>query len=370
MNPRNFRIGILGGGQLAKMTAISARKLGFEVLTLDPSPEPPASQVAKHIRGDFRNPHDIRKFSDMCDVMVLDIENVSVEDFYASEEHIAKKLIPSPEVVIKIKDKFLQKKIVSENGVPTPRFDTFPPSKEKFDFPVVQKLRIGGYDGRGVKIVNSEKEFILDRHTYLEEFVNIKKELAVIVAIDRRGNYVVYPVVEMVFDRKANILDYLVVPARIPKDVEESAKKVALKSAQSFSSPGIFAVEMFWIGNNTVLFNEIAPRPHNSGHYTIEACYTSQFEQIVRIAVGLPLGSPELISPCVMINLLGEGEGEPYYEGLEEVLAIPGVSVHIYGKSKVFPFRKMGHITILDKDVESAIEKARFVKSKVKVKGK
>lgn len=369
MNPREFRIGILGGGQLAKMTAISARKLGFEVLTLDPSPEPPASQVAKHIMGDFRNPKDVRKFSYMCEVMILDIENVSVEDFYASEEYVAKKLIPSPEVILKIKDKFIQKKIVSENNVPTPRFDNFPPLKERFDFPVVQKLRTGGYDGRGVKIINSEREFILDKETYLEEFVNIKKELASIVAIDRRGSYVVYPVVEMVFDRKANILDYLVVPARIPKDVEEEAKKVALRSAQSFGSPGIFAVEMFWCDDG-VLFNEIAPRPHNSGHYTIEACYTSQFEQIVRIAVGLPLGSPELISPCVMINLLGEGEGTPYYEGLEEVLSIPGVSIHIYGKSRVFPFRKMGHITILDKDVESAIEKAKFVKSKVKVKGK
>ncbi len=242
-----------------------------------------------------------------------------------------------------------------------------------FGFPVIQKAKMGGYDGKGVQMLRSEAD--LDKHlqtaSFIEELVDIDKELAVIVARNMEGQTKCYPVVEMLFDDRTNICDSVMAPARISKEVEAKSIEVSVKSIEALEGVGIFAVELFLTQDGRVLVNEIAPRPHNSGHYTVEACATSQFEQIIRAVTNLPLGSTKLISPAVMINLLGEEgyEGEPFIDGIHDALEIPELSFHFYGKSFTKPFRKMGHITVLDDDIDKALEKAMKAKDILKIKG-
>ncbi|GFP43385.1 5-(carboxyamino)imidazole ribonucleotide synthase, partial [Candidatus Hakubella thermalkaliphila] len=356
-----------------KMMAQKAKKIGFYVTVLDPTPDCPATQVAdKQVVGDFYDENKLRELVEESDVTTYDIEHIDVE---VLKELFDKghKIYPSPYLLDVIQDKLKQKDVLYKGGIPVPRYQKVESSicLEKFGFPIVQKARKGGYDGRGVVVLRDKGD--LDKaikvESLVEEFIDFEKELAVMVARNAKGEVRCYPVVEMVFDERANICDMVIAPARIEKEIEEQAKKIAIKSIEALDGVGIFGVEMF-LAKNKVLVNEIAPRPHNSGHYTIEACLTCQFEQHVRAITGLPLGSTKLLSPAVMVNLLGEErcQGHSTIEGLNKALSISGLSFHFYGKKVTRPFRKMGHVTILDENLERAIEKAKKVKDFLKVK--
>ncbi|MCA6213453.1 5-(carboxyamino)imidazole ribonucleotide synthase [Thermococcus bergensis] len=368
-------IGILGGGQLAKMMAQEAKKLGFKVAILDPQEEPAAKGVSDyHIVGSFKDENAIRKLAEISDVVTYDIEHVNVKTLKELEDE-GFEIHPSPRVLEVIQDKLLQMEVMKKAGIPVPKFvkadkEEIIEKALKFGFPLVQKTRREGYDGKGVRIIRSENELdkLILEDSMLQEFVKIEKEIAVMVARDLEGNVAAYPVVEMYFN-EANILDTLIAPARISEDLAEKAQKIAVKAVEALDGVGIFGVEMFLTPDGKIYLNEIAPRPHNSGHYTIEACLTSQFEQHIRAIVELPLGSPELLLPAVMFNLLGEGTGKPKVIGLKEALRYPGVYVHIYGKSLVKPLRKMGHVTVVNKDLEKALEIANKVKKIIKVVG-
>lgn len=381
-----FKIGIIGGGQLGKMMTQEAKKMGFYVSILDPTKDSPASQVAdRQIIGNFYERDKIRELAQISDVITFDLEHIDSQALkdLALEGYT---IHPSPKILEIIQDKSKQKDILNKNNVPIPKYKKIDTSNfsssieiiKEFGFPLVLKTCKGGYDGRGVFVIKNEEEFqnlikskpaLLNSELLVEEFIDIEKELAVNVARNTKGEIKAYPVVEMIFDKRANICDMVIAPARIKKEIERKAKQIAVKIMNILDGVGIFGIEMFLTKNGKVLVNEIAPRPHNSGHYTIEACPTSQFEQHIRAITGLPLGSTDLLTPAVMINLLGEPgyEGEPIYIGIEEALAIPGVNVHIYGKKITKPFRKMGHVTVVDKDIEKAIKKAEKVKKIIKV---
>ncbi len=367
------RIGIIGGGQLGKMMAQKARKMGFYVAVLDPTPHCPAAQVAdKQIVGDFYAESKLRELVETSDVTTYDIEHIDVQVLKRLYDK-GHRIHPSPYVLEIIQDKLAQKDLLSNKGLPVPKYlkvDS-PTCLERFGFPVVQKARKGGYDGRGVIVLKDKGDIAqaIRAESFIEEYIDHDKELAVMVARSTTGEMRCYPVVEMDFEATANICDMVIAPARIEKEIEEQAKKVAMGAVEALNGVGIFGVEMF-LANGSVLINEIAPRPHNSGHYTIEACVTCQFEQHIRAITGLPLGETTLLSPAVMVNLLGsEGHiGPPLLEGLREALSVPGLSFHFYGKGETRPFRKMGHVTILDENLERAIEKAQKTRALLKVK--
>lgn len=264
---------------------------------------------------------------------------------------------------------------MDENGIPVPKYKSVDSDEDlsSFGFPVIQKAKLEGYDGKGVLMLKSAEAVsdCIKAESFIEELVDIDKELAIIVARNIEGEIKCYPVVEMLFDDRTNICDIVMAPAGITKAVEEKVIEIATKSIKVLDGVGIFGVELFLTNSGEVLVNEIAPRPHNSGHYTVEACATSQFEQIIRAVTNLPLGSTKLISPAVMVNLLGEEgyEGEPFIEGIREALKIPELSFHFYGKSFTKPFRKMGHITVLGDSVDEALTKAMKAKDLLKVKG-
>jgi len=370
------KIGIIGGGQLGKMLAQKAKQMGFYVISLDPSPECPAASVSDElIVSDFYNPEKLKELVRKSDITTYEIEHINtavLKDFYDKGYHI----YPSPYCLEIIQDKFKQKQIFKNANLPVPRFEKVTHLDvsffEKFGFPCVQKASKGGYDGRGVVVIKSKEDLnkVLETESFVEELVDIKKELAVMVARNKRGDVKSYPVVEMVFEQSANILDFLVAPARIDEKIAQRAREVAIKVVEALDGVGVFGVELFLTKDDEILINEVAPRPHNSGHYTIEACVTSQFEQHLRAICDLPLGSTKQLSPAVMINLLGEKgyKGRPKIEGLAESLSIEGVSFHFYGKKMTAPFRKMGHVTIVDDNLEVAIEKAKRVKEVLKIK--
>lgn len=374
-HPMDFRIGILGGGQLGKMLAQEAKKLNFAVTVLDPTPECPAfSLVDRQIVAGFYDEDKIRELVVSSDITTFEIEHINtgiLKELSAKGHNI----YPSPRVLEIIQDKSKQKHMLDDHGIPTASWaivkGDIANAVRDFGIPTVQKACKGGYDGRGVFVIEKPEDIenALECDSFLEELIPVEKELAVMVARSTKGEIKCYPVVEMTFDQKANICDDTVAPARIDKSVKQRAEDLAVRCVKALDGVGIFGIEMFLTRDERVLVNEIAPRPHNSGHYTIEACITSQFEQHLRAITGLPLGCPELMMPAVMVNLLGaEGhQGKPYFEGVDEILSIPGVSLHIYGKKETKPFRKMGHVTIVDKDLDGALEKAEIVKKTIKV---
>ncbi|WP_041077297.1 5-(carboxyamino)imidazole ribonucleotide synthase [Thermotoga caldifontis] len=368
------KIGIIGGGQLARMMCLEAKKMGFYVVVLDPTPKSPAGQIAdEEIVADFFDSNKIEELVRKVDVTTVDLENVDVETLKklcleGCEVH------PSPFVLEIVRDKFLQKEFLRSKNIPVVEYKPVLDLREdakSFGFPVVQKLRRGGYDGRGVFVLKSEKDLeeALKGETYLEKFARIKKELAVMVARNKKGDIACYPVVEMYFDEKRNICQIVIAPARINERLSKLAQDIAVSVVEAFEGVGIFGIEMFLDEADELFVNEVAPRPHNSGHYTIEACVTSQFEQHLRAIMNLPLGSTKLLSPAVMVNILGEEghRGKPVVKGLEEALAIEGLSFHFYGKKETRPYRKMGHITVLDEDVEKALQKAMKAKEILKI---
>lgn len=372
MNPLDVVIGILGGGQLAKMTAQAARKMGFHVRVLDPTPRCPASTVAEQVVGSFRDPDDIIQFIHQCHIITFDLEHVEITPLKVFEGQ--KRIIPSPKVLEIIQNKLLQRQIFKSAGLPVPEFWEIT-SKEDIEryLPVVQKSLTGGYDGRGTVILKSKEDLSksLDGPTFIEQFIEIEKELGLMVVRDEKGRIALYEVVEMVFHPEGNLLDYLFCPAKLSDTLRKEAQELAIEAVKALDGVGLFGVELFLDRDGKLYINEVAPRPHNSGHHTIEACYTSQFEQHVRVITGLPLGATTLMKPAAMFNLLGEEGygGKPIYEGLAEALAIPGVSVHIYGKEKTFPLRKMGHVTIVGDSLNEVLDKMRKAKALLKVKG-
>jgi len=374
-NYSTLRVGIIGGGQLGKIMAQKAKKMGFHVTILDPTPNCPAAQVSdKQIIGGF---HDERKLSQLVeenDVTTFELEHVDTSILKKMYDD-GNKIYPSPYLIELIQDKFKQKELLDKKGIPVPLYKEVKSEAclESFGFPVIQKARKGGYDGKGVVLLKSKDDLskAIKADSFIEELVDIEKEIAVMVARNIEGEIVCYPVVEMLFDERVNICDIVIAPARIDEEIRKQVEEIAIKSIEVLDGVGVFGVELFLTKDNRILLNEIAPRPHNSGHYTIESCLTSQFEQLIRAVTNLPLGSTKLISPSAMVNLLGEEgyKGEPIIEGIHEALEISGLSFHFYGKEQTSPFRKMGHITVLDESLDEALKKAQIAKQILKVKG-
>lgn len=370
-----MKVGILGGGQLGRMLLQQAANYPVETWVMENDTHCPSAHLCHHfIKGDIRDFDAVYAFGQLVDSLTIEIEHVNVEALEILEKE-GKTIVPSPAALRTIKDKILQKQCYLQNQLPSPSFLI---TKNKLDtinlisfLPAVQKLAVGGYDGKGVQVLKNEKDLekAFDAPSVLEKMVDIYKEIAITVAIDSKGQFVCYPPVEMVFDPILNLLDYQICPADLPTIILEKAKSIAIKTAKAFQSPGLFAIELFVDQANEVWVNETAPRVHNSGHHTIEAHYSSQFDMLWRIILNYPLGETNYIKPSVMVNLVGaEGfKGDVFYNGLEDVLSIPNVFVHLYGKQQTSPGRKMGHITIMGDDVSILMEKAILVKQQLTV---
>lgn len=372
-----LRIGIIGGGQLGKMTAQIAKRMGFYVTVLDPVPKCPAEHIADaQIVGSLYDPSKLRELAQISDVITFDVEHIDTHTLKQLQEE-GTHIYPSPHLLETIQDKLKQKQVLTQHKVPVPNYQQIDVLTPEFlatvSLPVVQKARTGGYDGKGVVVLKTmaDADKILPTPSLLEEYIDFEKELAVMVARTQHGEIACYPVVEMVFDAQTNICDIVAAPAAIAPELAQKAQQVAIQAVEALDGVGIFGVEMFLTRTGEVLVNEIAPRPHNSGHYTIEACSTCQFEQLIRIISGLPLGETRLLTPVVMANLLGEVgyTGKPLIDGLSEALAIPGLTFHLYGKEITQPSRKMGHITVIDATLDHALAKIHQAKAVLKIKG-
>ncbi|MBS1755390.1 MAG: 5-(carboxyamino)imidazole ribonucleotide synthase [Ferruginibacter sp.] len=369
------KVGILGGGQLGRMLLQAAINYPVETFVMEKDEHCPAAHLCHHFtKGDISNFEDVYAFGKGLDALTIEIESVNAEALEKLEaEGIS--IYPKPGALKIIKDKILQKQFYKINQIPSSEFII---TQNKFELqqhlnflPAAHKIAMGGYDGRGVELLktNADIERGFDAPAVLEKLVAVKKEIAVIVAVDNNNNTAIYPPVDMVFDNMLNLLDYQVSPASLAEKVLWKVEAVALKVVKDLKSPGIFAVELFVDIDDNVFVNETAPRVHNSGHHTIEANYSSQFDMLWRVMLGYPLGSTEHILPAAIVNLLGEPgyNGEAIYEGLTEIMDIENVFVHIYGKKETKPGRKMGHITILSKEKQELIHQANRVKQTLKV---
>jgi 5-(carboxyamino)imidazole ribonucleotide synthase len=371
------RIGLIGGGQLGRMLVKAAKRLGCTCVVLDPLAGSPAGQVAGHqIVGDYSDPACLRELAEACDLITFELEDIDTAPLEALEAE-GHRIHPRPQLLAMIQDKYRQKCFLRDAGIPTSEFVDMPRPDvgefARFGYPLVQKARRGGYDGRGVVVMQDPSGYAghLPVPGYIERYVEADKELAVLVARNPAGDTRVYPTVEMRFRARDNVLDFLLAPAGIPPDTAKRAEELAVRTVEAMDGVGVFGIEMFLTGAGELMVNEVAPRTHNSGHHTIEACVTDQFEQHLRAVLGLPLGSTRQLSPAAMVNLLGEPgyAGRPLISGLAAVLAIPGVCVHIYGKAVTKPGRKMGHVTIIEETVEAACDKARQVKESIRILG-
>lgn len=369
------RLGILGGGQLGRMLIQSALDFNLDIKILDPDENAPCKKVAgAFVVGKLTDFDTVYNFGKDCDILTIEIENVNTEALKKLRAE-GKKVFPQPEVIELIQDKRTQKQFYKDHGIPTAEFILTEDRNDVHNYrdflPAVNKLGKEGYDGRGVQILRSEADLdkAFDAKGLLEKLINFKKEIAVIVARNEKGEITSFPPVELVFHPKANLVEYLFAPAEIPDTVAREADAIAKKVISKLDMVGLLAVEMFVDQDDHVLVNEVAPRPHNSGHQTIEANYTSQYEQHLRAIFDLPLGNTEALIPSAMVNLLGEDgyTGEARYEGLNAVMEQRGVHIHLYGKKLTKPFRKMGHVTIIDHDVATLKEKVNFVKQTLKV---
>jgi 5-(carboxyamino)imidazole ribonucleotide synthase len=359
------------------MMTKKAKQLGCEVHVLDPYPQSPAGMVATYQTiGRFDDAEKIREVVEACDVTTYDIEHIDAA-ILATLEQEGHVIYPTPTLLAVVQDKLLQKELLVAQDIPTSEFvacdEPTIADAGVFGFPVVQKARKGGYDGKGVSVIHSQDDAsaLLHCPSIFEKMVDIKMELAVMVARNPQGDIVTYPVTEMEFDARANLLDFLLVPARISDEVAEEAQALAARVVKALDGVGVFGVEMFLDTSGKLLVNEVAPRPHNSGHYTLDACATCQFEQHIRAILALPLGSAQLWAPATMINLIGEpgSTGAARIVGLTEAMATPGATVHIYGKNECRPFRKMGHITVVDDSMDRALEKAKQLRDVVTFHG-
>ena len=375
----DFKLGILGGGQLGKMLLTETRKFDIQTYVLDPSPEAPSRMACNQFfQGSLMDYDTVYNFGKQVDVLTFEIELVNLEALEQLEME-GVKVYPSPKTLRGIQNKGRQKAFYRENNLPTSDFSYFNSLKElmvaflegKVTVPFVWKSTEFGYDGNGVKIVRhaTDLENLPDVECIAEDMVPFKNELAVIVVRNPKGEIKTYPVVEMEFHPEANQVEYVICPARIDEKVALKARNLALQISEAFGHVGLLAVEMFQTENDEILINEVAPRPHNSGHYSIESSYTSQFENHLRAILDLPLGATDSKINGIMVNLVGEEgfSGGVVYENIEKILAIDGVTPHIYGKRETRPFRKMGHVTIVNSDMEKARKVAEEVKKLIRV---
>jgi len=375
----DFKLGILGGGQLGKMLLYETRKFDIHTKVLETSNEAPCRIACdEFILGSLMDFDAVYNFGKLVDVLTIEIENVNLDALEKLEQE-GVKVYPPTNTLRTIQNKATQKLFYTDNGIPTADFSRFAYASEIKDaienggleFPFVWKAAQFGYDGQGVKVVRSSDDLaeLPAGECIAEKMIPFKNELAVIVVRNPSGEVVTYPVVEMEFHPEANQVEYVICPARIADAVAEKAKKIALKVSKKIGHVGILAVEMFQTQEDEILVNEVAPRPHNSGHYSIEASYTNQFEQHIRAILDLPLGKTDSKVAGIMVNLVGaEGHtGDVVYKNISEIIAMDGVTPHIYGKKQTRPFRKMGHVTIINKDIDEARRVAQKVKEMIKV---
>ncbi|MDB5199903.1 MAG: 5-(carboxyamino)imidazole ribonucleotide synthase [Chitinophagaceae bacterium] len=370
------KIGILGGGQLGRMLLQAAANYPVETFVMENDNECPAAHLCNHfINGDIKNFDDVYNFGKELDAITIEIESVNEEALQRLEDE-GVLIYPNPSALSIIKNKILQKQFYKEYEIPTAEFAV---TKSLDDianypgfFPAIHKIAQGGYDGRGVISIKNKEDFIMgfDEPAVLERKINIDKEIAIIVA-SNGIEMVVYPAIEMIFHPLLNLLDYQLSPAELPEKTLWKMEAIATKVVKNLNSPGIFAVEMFIDKDNNIWVNETAPRVHNSGHHTIEANYSSQFDMLWRIMLGYPLGNTKHILPAAIVNIIGEenSTGDANYPGLEHVLQMENVFVHIYGKKQTRPGRKMGHVTILSKERQELIHTAHKIKQNLKVIG-
>ena len=375
----DFTIGILGGGQLGKMLLYETRKYDIRTHVLDPNPQAPCKiSCNKFTEGSLMDYDTVYNFGKQVDVLTFEIEAVNVEALETLEKE-GKTVYPSAQTLRKIQKKGVQKEFYESNGIPTAQFKRYETKqllteaivRKEHSFPFVWKSCEGGYDGKGVSVIRDDEDLIPlpEVSCIAEEMIPFKNELAVIVVRNPKGDVKTYPVVEMEFHPEANQVEYVICPARIEKTIADKARAVAKKVSKSFEHVGILAVELFQTHNDEILVNEVAPRPHNSGHFSIEGSFTNQFEQHLRAILNLTLGSTKSKVGSVMVNLVGEEgyTGQVYYENIENIMSLNGVTPHIYGKRETRPFRKMGHVTIIDEDINEARRVAEKVKQKIKV---
>lgn len=375
----NKKLGILGGGQLGKMMLYTTRKWDIKTFVLDPSNDAPAKLACDvFIQGDLMDFQTVLDFGNKVDVLTIEIENINIKALYELKKN-GVKVYPQPEVIEIIQDKSIQKKFYTKNSIPTSNYKSFTSlenlknaiAKGNLSFPFVWKAARMGYDGYGVSVIKSNKdlESLIDCDCIAEDYIAFQNELSVIISRREQGEVKAYPVVEMEFDPNANQVEYVICPARIPSKTALKAKEIALEVSKKYKHVGLLAVEMFLIDTGEILVNEVAPRPHNSGHLTIESSYTSQFEQHIRAILNLPLGNCDNKIPGVMVNLVGKQNysGPVIYKNIDQILAINGVTPHLYGKKETRSYRKMGHVSIVNKDLEKARQIAEEVKSIIEV---
>lgn len=373
-----LKVGILGGGQLGRMLLQAAINYPVETFVLENDNDCPAAHLCHHfVKGDIKDFDAVYAFGKNLDALTIEIENVNIDALEKLESE-GKKIYPKPTVLKTIKNKILQKEYYKKFEIPTSDFvitqNLADLQKHEDRLPAVHKVGEGGYDGRGVQLLKSKEDLQagFDAPSVLEKMVNIDKEIAQMVAINEKGETALYPPVEMIFDPVLNLLDYQLCPANLDQKTLWKIEAIALSVVRNFKTAGLFAVEMFVNRNGDVLVNETAPRVHNSGHHSIEAHYSSQFDMLWRIMLGYPLGNTAAILPSIMVNIIGADgySGEAHYEGLEDVLKIDNVFVHLYGKKQTKPGRKMGHVTVISKEKQDLLHKANKIKKTLIVKSK
>lgn len=371
----SFRFGLIGGGQLGRMLIQEAINFDVNIHVLDNDVEAPCKSLATSFtHGAITDYETVYQFGKDKDLITIEIENVNVDALEQLEKE-GKEVYPQPHILRLIKDKGLQKSFYQKHGIPTAPFYLVQSKSELSDdeinFPYVQKLRTGGYDGKGVQIIKTKEDLIqaFDAPSVIEQMIPFDKELSVIVARNKNGETKTFPVVECEFNPDANLVELLFSPANISQELEKKASELAIQVIDQLGMIGILAVEFFLTKEGDLLVNEIAPRPHNSGHHTIECNVCSQFEQHLRSVLNLPLGDTSMIQAGAMINLLGEVgyNGPVFYSGLEKVIGLKGVQPHIYGKTQTKPFRKMGHITITDDTIEKVLSRTKEVQKEIRV---
>ena len=371
----NLKLGILGGGQLGRMLIQQAINYNVTIKVLDPDREAPCRKLCDEFTvGSLGDYETVYNFGKQVDLLTIEIEKVNVDALVQLEKE-GVMVYPQPRIIRLIQDKGLQKQFFKENNIPTADFQIISTPEElkhsRIPFPYIQKLRRDGYDGRGVYKVANES-FLANAFTepsLVEQWIDFEKEIAVIVARNENGDIKTFPMVEMEFNPSVNLVEFLISPSTLKFEIHEEAERIATKIANDLKIVGILAVEMFLDKHGRILVNELAPRPHNSGHQTIEGNVVSQFEQHLRAIFNQPLGDTSCLNHAIMVNILGEEgyKGPAVYKGIEKVLECAGVYIHLYGKALTKPFRKMGHVTIVDADREKAIEKARYVQETLKV---
>ncbi len=375
----NKIIGILGGGQLGKMTLEVSNKWGIKIYILDPDEDCPSKSLCNEFfQGDLMDFETVYNFGQKVDVITIEIENINVDALEKLKKE-NKIVYPQPEILKIIQDKSLQKEFYLKNNIPSTPFITCNSKQEikKFisngdrTYPFIWKSSKMGYDGYGVKLIedNNSIEEVPDKHCIIEDKAEIEKELSVMVVSMPSGQLINYPAVEMEFNNRSNQVEYIISPARISQEIKEKAENIALRVSELFGNIGLLAVEMFLTSDGDILVNEVAPRPHNSYHFSIEGSETSQFEQLIRSILDLPVGKTNIINNSVMVNLVGEDntKGPVVYKNMDQIIGIKGVNSHIYGKKETRPNRKMGHITVTNSNIEEAIKIAKEIKETVKV---